>query len=77
MGVITSTPTAVKTGIIYPTRIVKGDTKSSKMGSMTTTPTAERRAAFTLAVVSKAALTSVKWAAQNLHKLPKNGQQLP
>ena len=31
------------------------------MGSITPTPTAKKRAAFTLAVVSKAAPTAVKW----------------
>ena len=33
------------------------------MGSKTPTPMAEKRAAFTLAVVSKAAPAAVKWAA--------------
>ena len=45
-----------KTGSTYPSRSVKGRTKSSKMDSITPTPTTEKLAAFTLAVVSKAAL---------------------
>ena len=40
------------------------------MGSMAPTPTAEKRAAFTLAVGSKAAPTAVKWAAYRVHQRP-------
>ena len=42
---------ARKTGSIYPGCSVKRGTNSSKMGSITPTPTAEKRGAFTLAVV--------------------------
>ena len=38
------------------------------MGSITPTPTAENRAAFTLAVVQKVAPTAAKWAAQRVHQ---------
>ena len=41
----------------------KGGINSSKMGSITPTPTVEKRVASTLAVVSKVAPTAVKWAA--------------
>ena len=50
-------------GSIYRSRSVKRGTNSSKMGSITPKPTAERRVAFTLAVVSKVDPTAVKWAA--------------
>ena len=42
MGSTMPTPTADKTGRIYPNRGVKGGTNSSKMGSITPTPTAEK-----------------------------------
>ena len=63
MGNLAPTPTAEKTGSIYPRRSVKGGTNSSEMGNITPTPTAEKLTAFTLAVVPKAAPTAVKWAA--------------
>ena len=63
MGTTTPTPSAEKTGIAYPSRSEKGGTNGSVTGSLTPTPTAENRAAFTLAVVQKAAPTAVKWAA--------------
>ena len=63
MSSITPTPTAEKTGSIYPNRSVKGGINSTNFCSITPTPTAEKRAAFTLAVVQKAAPTAVKWAA--------------
>ena len=62
MGRITPTPTADNTESSYPSCSGKADPDSSKMGSIMPTPTFERRAAFTLAVVSKAAPTAVKRA---------------
>ena len=38
------------------------------MGSITPTPTVEKRAAFTLAVVKKAPPTAVKWAPYRLQQ---------
>ena len=51
-----------KTGNIYPRRSVKGGTNTSEIGSIMPTTTAENRAAFTLVIVPKAALTAVKLA---------------
>ena len=48
---------------IYTRRYVNGGINSSKMGSVTPTPTNEKPAAFTLTVVQKAASTAVKMAA--------------
>ena len=72
--VSTAAPTAVKyaaqrlhqrpkTGSVYPSRSVKGGINSSKMGSLTPTPTAEKPSAFTLTVVQKATPTAENWAA--------------
>ena len=66
----TPTPTADKTGSSYPSCSVKRGTNSSKKGSITPTLTAEGRAAFPLAVVSKVALTAVKWTASQLRQRP-------
>ena len=63
MGSITSTPTPDTTGSSYPSRSVKGGTNSSEISDITPTPTTEKQAAFTPAVVSKAAPPAVQWAA--------------
>ena len=59
MGRITPTPTADNTESSYPSCSVKRGTNSGKMGSITPKPTAGGRAAFNLALVSKAALTAI------------------
>ena len=52
MSSITPTPSAEKTGIVYPSRGEKGGTNGNVMGSLTPTTTVEnKRAAFTLAEV--------------------------
>ena len=46
-------------GSVYPSHSVNGGTNSGKMVNITPTLMAEKRAAFTLAVVQKAASTAV------------------
>ena len=63
MSSVTPIPTALKKDSIYPNRSEKGSTNSRKLGSITLTPTAEKRAAITLVVVQTLPPTAVKWVA--------------
>ena len=63
MGRITPILTAEKWTAFLPSRGAEGDTNRGEMGSITPTPTAEDRAVLTPAVVRRATLTAVKWAA--------------